>query len=133
MTVSSVLIVIVVVFFITKLFTANPMEGTWISDEGDVVMEIRDDGTLSLGKNAEKAGFTATTDYTVDKKTKVFTVHVNENEITEQAEQLDGSVTEDMIREMLESMEGTYDYSIDRNTLTLTEREYGSQMTFERE
>ena len=34
MTVSSVLIIIVAVFFVIKLFTANPVEGTWVSERG---------------------------------------------------------------------------------------------------
>ena len=32
MTVSSVLIVIIAAFFIVKLFTDNPLEGTWVSE-----------------------------------------------------------------------------------------------------
>ena len=37
MTVSSVLIVIIAAFFIVKLFTGNPLEGTWVSIENDIL------------------------------------------------------------------------------------------------
>lgn len=129
MTVSSVLIVIVAVFFVIKLFTANPVEGTWVSEEGDVTLVI-DDGTTMLVQDGE---ISARTEYTVDKKTKVLTIHVSEEGISEQAEASDGDVTEGQIRDLLESVEGTYDYNIESNTLTLSEREYGNQMIFEKE
>ena len=32
-----------------------------------------------------------------------------------------------------ENMEGSYDYSLEQGELTLTEREYGDQMVFEKE
>ena len=41
MTVSSVLIVIIAAFFIVKLFTGNPLEGTWVSEDEGIRMEVR--------------------------------------------------------------------------------------------
>ncbi len=129
MTVSSVLIIIVAVFFVIKLFTANPVEGTWVSEEGDVTLVI-DDSADMIVKDGDISARTA---YTVDKRTKVLTIHVSEEGIREQAEASDGSVTEGQIRDLLESVEGTYDYNIESNILTLSEREYGNQMVFEKE
>lgn len=129
MTVSSVLIIIVAVFFVIKLFTANPVEGTWVSEEGDVTLVI-DDSADMLVKDGDISARTA---YMVDKRTKVLTIHVSEEGIREQAEASDGSVTEGQIRDLLESVEGTYDYNIESNILTLSEREYGNQMVFEKE
>ena len=129
MTVSSVLIIIVAVFFVIKLFTANPVEGTWVSEEGDVTLVI-DDSADMLVKDGD---ISARTEYTVDKRTKVLTIHVSEEGIREQAEASDGSVTEGQSRDLLESVEGTYDYNIESNILTLSEREYGNQMVFEKE
>ena len=125
MTVSSVLIVIVAVFFIVRIFTANPVAGTWVSEEGDITLVIDDRTSLQV----EDGSVSART----DRKTKVLTIHVNDDEILEQAEASEGEVTEGEIRDLLESVEGTYDYNIESNTLTLTEREYGSQMVFEKE
>ena len=38
LTVSSVLIIIIAAFFIIKLFTGNPLEGTWISEDSGAVL-----------------------------------------------------------------------------------------------
>ncbi len=128
MTVSSVLIVIVAVFFIVRIFTANPVKGTWVSEEGDITLVIGDDASLRV----EDGSVSAETEYTVDKKTKVFTIHVRDEGILEQAEASEDA-SEGAIRDLLGSVEGTYDYNIEGSTLTLTEREYGSQMVFEKE
>lgn len=129
LTVSSVLIVIVAVFFVIKLFTDNPLEGTWVSEEGDITLTITDDEKLSV----DDGTVSAETDYDVDKKSKVFTVHISQESIREQAEESDGAVTEEQISDLLDTVEGTYDYNIEGTTLTLSEREYGSQMIFEKE
>ena len=52
--------------------------------------------------------------YTVDTKTKIFTVYT------------DSAHAEGVLS-------GSYDYNIVGDTLTLTEREYGDQIVFERE
>ncbi len=114
LTVSSVIIVIIAVFFLVKLFTGNPLEGTWISEDSGAVLEIRDDGELNLTGSGDDGEENTVMTYTVDTKTKVFTVHT------------DSAYTEGMLS-------GSYDYSIERDILTLTEREYGDQMVFERE
>ena len=111
LTVSSVLIIIIAAFFIIKLFTGNPLEGTWISEDSGAVLESGDDGELTL-KEAE-SGEVQNLNYSVDTKTKIFTV------------QTENAYTEGILS-------GSYDYNVEQNTLTLTEREYGDQMVFER-
>ena len=103
LTVSSVVIIIIAIFFITKLFTGNPLEGTWIS-EGTGDMIIRPE---------EGDGFTEIR-CSVDTKTKILTV-------------AGGPLDSDIIQP------GTYNYNIEQDTLTLTEREYGEQLVFVRE
>ena len=113
LTVSSVLIIIIAVFFIVKLFTANPLEGAWVSDDSGAVLIIRDNGELTLDPGEGKEVYTAVC--SVDTKTKILTVR---SEGTEYAEGI---------------LEGTYDYNVEQDTLTLTEREYGDQLVFIRE
>ena len=98
--ISSILIVIVAVFFVTRLFVGNPLVGTWVSE---------DSGEVTLTDEDKKSFETVQSE--VDTKTKVFTIH-----------------TEDTQAEGL--LSGTYDYSIEKDTLTLTEREYGDQLVF---
>lgn len=115
MTVSSVIIIIIVVFFIVKLFTGNPLEGTWINEDSGAVLEIRDDGEAVLtGAEEGDGGESIPMTYTVDTKTKVFSVHT------------DSAYAEGVLS-------GSYDYNIESDTLTLTEREYGDQLMFVRE
>lgn len=111
LTVSSVLIIIIAVFFVIKLFTGNPLEGTWISEDDGAVLEIRSDGELTLTE--ADSGEEQTSRYSVDTRTKIFTV------------QSDSAYTEGVLS-------GSYDYNVEQNTLTLTEREYGDQMVFVR-
>lgn len=114
LSVSSVIIIIIVVFFVVRLFTGNPLKGTWVNEDSGAVLEIRDDGEVILteaedGKSEENIPMT----YIVDTKTKIFTV------------QTDSAYAEGVLS-------GSYDYNIEGDTLTLTEREYGDQIVFMR-
>lgn len=44
------------------------------------------------------------------------------------AEESDGSLTPESIEEAVDSLRDTFDYSVDQDTLTLSEREYGDQI-----
>ena len=107
--ISSILIVIVAVFFVTRLFDGNPLVGTWVSEDSGEVIKIESNGKVTLTDEDKKSFETVQSE--VDTKTKVFTIH-----------------TEDTQAEGL--LSGTYDYSIEKDTLTLTEREYGDQLVF---
>ena len=107
--ISSILIVIVAVFFVTRLFVGNPLAGTWVSEDSGEVIKIESNGKVTLTDEDKKSFETVQSE--VDTKTKVFTIH-----------------TEDTQAEGL--LSGTYDYSIEKDTLTLTEREYGDQLVF---
>ena len=75
LTVSSVLIIIVAVFFVVKLFTDNPLEGTWVSEEGDLTLTFTDERDSVF---VSDGSIGARTECSVDKSTKVLTVHVSE-------------------------------------------------------
>lgn len=107
--ISSILIVIVAAFFVTRLFVGNPLVGTWVSEDSGEVIKIESNGKVTLTDEDKKSFETVQSE--VDTKTKVFTIH-----------------TEDTQAEGL--LSGTYDYSIEKDTLTLTEREYGDQLVF---
>lgn len=113
LTVSSVIIIIIAVFFIAKLFTGNPLEGRWVSEGSGDTIEITDDGSLII--LPEEGGQAVEIRYDVDTRTKVLTVGSEEE------------VDSDIIQP------GTYSYNIEQDILTLTEREYGDQLVFMRE
>ena len=107
--ISGILIVIGAVCFVTRLFGGKPLVGTWVSEDSGEVIKIESNGKVTLTDEDKKSFETVQSE--VDTKTKVFTIH-----------------TEDTQAEGL--LSGTYDYSIEKDTLTLTEREYGDQLVF---
>lgn len=129
LTASSVLIVILAVFLIAKLFTNNPLAGTWVSDEGEMTLTFSEDGDRL---QVEDGTVSAETGCSIDKSNRVLTVHVSDDAVKEQAEAAGEKVTEAQLHDLLDDLEGTYEYNIEKTTLTLTEREYGSQMVFEK-
>ena len=80
-----------------------------VSEDSGEVIKIESNGKVTLTDEDKKSFETVQSE--VDTKTKVFTIH-----------------TEDTQAEGL--LSGTYDYSIEKDTLTLTEREYGDQLVF---
>ena len=56
MTVSSILIVIIAVFFVVKLFTSNPLEGNWVSEDNGEMIQIDDNGQLTVIPSDESVG-----------------------------------------------------------------------------
>ena len=119
MAVTTVLILLIGIFFLTKLFTANPLEGTWSDTENGMVLHIKSDGVMEITQ-------------ALDRNTKRFAVHIKDEELEKAAEETK-DLTEQDLRDIADVMEGTYEYSVDEQVLTLTEMEYGSQKTFVRE
>ena len=129
MTVSSVLIVIIAVFFVVKLFTGNPLEGTWVSEDNGIRMEVRGDDSVVITRiNGDEDGDSYTLDVSVDKENKTFTFQLNNDSVRENTDN-----TAVLSEDDQDPFGGTYSYSIENDTLTLTEREYGDQIVFERE
>lgn len=117
LTVSSVLIFIIVLFFIIKLFTGNPLEGKWVSEETGGTIEFTDKDELIIQPENQHSS-TIIRGY-VDTKTKTLTVGVS------------GEGTLDPEIEMI-IQTGSYNYNVEQDILTLTEREYGDQLVFVR-
>ena len=134
MTVSSVLIIIIAAFFVIRLFTANPLEGTWVSSDGAVMLEIGGDGKVSVTGNADdEEVFTVTADFAVEKDAKIFTIYDGSEEMPEStADDSESAADGEGIFENAGSVAGSYDYSVEQDELTLTEREFGDWMVFER-
>ena len=129
MTVSSVLIVIIAVCFVVELFTGNPLEGTWVSEDNGIRMEVRGDDSVVITRiNGDEDGDSYTLDVSVDKENKTFTVQLNNDSVRENTDN-----TAVLSEDDQDPFGGTYSYSIENDTLTLTEREYGDQIVFERE
>lgn len=133
--VSSVLIIVIAIFLLTKLFTANPLEGTWVDEDRSLRLSIKSNGTIDVNvpEVAEDISVGVKLNYTMDKEEKTITIKADESEFEKLAEKSDGKYTQEDLKNALDSVTTTFDYSVDQEQLTLTEREYGEQMTFIKE
>ena len=133
--VSSVLIVLVVIFLLTKLFTTNPLEGSWEDENGKISLSVEPDGTASVTVSEAETGqvIQVPMKYTIDRDAKTVTIEKDLQAIREAVEESDGNLTQESMEAAAESLDDSFDYSVDQEQLTLTEREYGEQMTFIKE
>ena len=113
--VTSVLIIIVAIFLLMKMFTGNPLEGSWTDEDGNMNLKISRDGQMT---------------YTMNKESKTISIQQDDAQIQKIAEKSDGQYTTETLKNAVQSIGTTFEYSIDDGTLTLTEREYGEQMMF---
>ncbi len=132
--IASVLIVFIGAFFLFKMFTGNPLEGTWKNTEQQLVLTIKGNGTLLVDWEEifEDEKLTIGMEYLLDKDSKTVTFKADEEALQEAEEKSGGKYTADMLKKALSEITATYDYSVQNNQLTLTEREYGDQLVFDK-
>ena len=100
----------------------------------NLVMKIQGNGTVVMKWPDEFDGeeIAVSMNYDLDKEAKIFILHRDDEAIKEVVKKAKGAVTTDRLNTAISSLEGSYDYNIEQNQLTLTEREYGEQMVFEK-
>ena len=129
---SSVVIILIAVYLLTKLFTSNPLEGSWEDEDGSLSMTIKANGTLtvSVPELSDNEDVGVLMNYTLDRDEKTIAIHLDDDEFERLLEVSDGKYTKEMLSQAVDSVVTTFNYSVDRSCLTLTEREYGEQMIF---
>lgn len=135
MTVSSILIILIAIFLLTKMFTSNPLEGKWVDEDGNYVLNIKSNGNMvvTIPEIAEGTSVDVPMGYSLDKEEKTIHIIPDEEELEELAGQSEDLYTVETLENALGMVSTTFDYSVDRDQLTLTEREYGEQMVFTKE
>ena len=130
--VTSVLIVIIAIFLLMKMFTGNPLEGSWTDEAGNMDLKIGRNGqmTVILPASGDGEETQVPMTYTLSKESKTISIQEDDNKIQEIAEKSNGQYTEETLKNAVQSIGTTFEYSIDGGTMTLTEREYGEQMMF---
>ena len=98
-------------------------------------MSVMKNGSIvfSIPEAEEASGVDVDMKYTLNKEEKTITIMADEAGFQEVADRSDGQYTEEEIRQALSSVITTFDYSVDQEQLTLTEREYGEQLVLIRE
>ena len=130
--VSFIVIILIAVYFIVRMFTANPMEGSWVDEDSGRMIEIQGNEIAKVEWQDEADGSLQVVNmaYTLDRDSKIFSLHVDEVAVEKAVE---SGMSKETVENVVTSLEGNYDYNIEQNVLTLTEREYGDQMTFEKQ
>lgn len=135
MTVSSILIVVIAVFFLFRMFHSNPLEGIWFNEESDVTLKIKGNGTVVMEVPGALDGEDMQLDmkYTIDRSEKMISIEEDEEALQKAVDAADGAFSEEDLKNQADAMVGSFDYSVEQDELTLTEREYGDQLTFVKE
>ena len=74
MTVTSVLIILIVVFFAVKLFTSNPLTGNWENTDDGMKLAIKNNGTMNIVQTLDESTVSVPVDYTIDMEHKRFAI-----------------------------------------------------------
>ncbi len=132
--VSTVLIIVIVAFFLIKMFTSNPLEGKWKSEDSGLLMTIdKNSVVLEWPEEFVDSGLEISLSYRIDKDTKTFTLIADEAALQEAIQESDDTLTEEELSSSVDTLAATYDYNVENRKLTLTDREYGEQMIFDKQ
>ena len=139
--VSTALIILIAIFLLTKMFTSNPVEGTWKDENGNYKFYGRMDLSIHGSGSAdvtlldfqEQDKVEVPLAYSIDKDAKTITFSYDDAKLKSVADKSKGAYSENDLETALESLASTYTYSVDRECLTLTESEYGDQMVLDKE
>ena len=134
MTVSTVLFLAVVCFFVVRMFTMSPLTGTWSHQDSTLVLDFQNKGIVTAKWKTRTEGDVINIDleYSLDKDLKTVTIRASEKSLADAANGSDGVVTVDGLRSVVESIEGTYVYNIENKELSLMDKEYGNSMVFDK-
>ncbi len=130
-----IIVVLVVAFFLFKMFTSNPLEGSWLSEDSDLMLNVKSNNTITVNipEVGEETDVKVKLQYSIDKDAKMITIKTDQESLNKAAEASEGQYDAEMLEVALSSIITSFDYSVDGEELTLTEREYGEQMFFTKE
>lgn len=130
--VSSILIIVIAIYFLTRLFTVNPLKGQWEDEDGNLNLKIESKEELiaEIPEVTESAGVEVKMNYVLDKDEKTIEISVNEEELQQLVDESEGQYTKEMLENAVSPIVTTFNYNVEQGQLTLTEREYGEQMIF---
>jgi len=131
-TASTLVIIAVAIYFIIRMFAANPLEGKWAEEDTDVILELGKDGEAKIqgGDLLGYADMTVKLHYTIDKTSKLITIKIDEDSIKQLTDTSEGAYTKDELEDLLRAYVKTFNYNLENQQLTLSDREYGSSMIF---
>lgn len=131
---ATVILLVVIIYFLFSLFAGNPLEGTWQSEESNLQLTIRggDSVIASWSEIAEASNVKVKMNYTLDKENKTISFKVDDAEIAKVVKNSDAGLTKTALETEISMLEMTFDYSLEKNKLILSEREYGEKIVFKK-
>ena len=133
---ASIIIIVVAAYFLIRSFGANPIRGTWKYQDDNIVMDIKksDKLTITFANLQDVTELEVTMEYDIDKSDKMIVIKSpTETELRKIAEETGGKVEETVLDTAVGKFTTSFDYSIESQKLTLTDREYGDQMVFDKQ
>lgn len=130
--IAAAVLVIVALFFGGKLIWGNPLAGEWATSKGELHLTLEEDTKkeakfiVLVGEEPVEVKF----DYQLDKKEKTITFLSEPEDFELAVEELEGRVSALALYEEVEDLLVAMEYSLEKDTLKLTEREYGEQIIF---
>lgn len=133
MFISSLLIILLIAFFITRMVGGNPLEGEWYSEANGYHLDVEDENEVTLQGTFNGAYMEIDLQYSIDKAAKIVSIKPNAESYTDAIEDSMGDITPGELDELLKDFTVSYYYSLENDTLTLTGCEFGEQQyTFTR-
>lgn len=131
--ITTVLIIVIAVFFLTRMFTGDPVEGTWENEDMNMKLEINDGiAQVTCKSLLEETNVKIRLNYTLDKEEKIITMQVDTEELEKVAKDSKGKLSAENLQAAVSPLLTTFNYNIENGELTLTEREYGEELVFTR-
>lgn len=116
--VATMLIIMVGAYFLHKMFTENPIIGTWSSQTRDITLSIHKDGEMEImGADFYMEGIVT---YRMNTDSKSISFTLDQGSVIEGALESDQEVT----------FTSTFNYSVEQEVLTLTDMEFGDVENF---
>lgn len=133
MGITTAVILVIAIFFLTRMFAGNPVKGTWANEDMDMKLEVKDGAaTVTCAGLLEDTSVKIRLNCTIDKDEKIITLQAEQSELEKVAESLDEELSVEDIQAAISSLLTTFNYNIENGELTLTEREYGEELVFTR-
>jgi len=113
--ITTVIIILIAAFFLFRLFTGNPLEGSWENEDTGILLVIRDNDTMTinLGDEGEEE-ILVEASYTMDRDNKTITIRIDEEGLKNSAE-VAGYLSEYSLRGELSLLNATINYSVENN------------------
>lgn len=128
--VSSVVIVAILLYFLISGVSRNPLKGEWYCEDTGHLIEIDNGKEMDIELLVKDEMVETKVFYEIDKETKVISIKPHKQAYEATAKDMQYLVTASMIDESLLEIIGTYQYSVEKDTLTLMNREFGEKFIF---